>query len=76
METKNNNTTLKSYTVTLEEDPETGDLILPFTNEILAELGWQEGDTLEWVDNKDGSWSLIKKKTKKNKKVVAKSKTK
>lgn len=65
----------KSWTITLEEDPETGDLILPFTDEILKELGWQEGDTLEWIDNKDGSWSLVKKKIKKNKKVVAKSKT-
>lgn len=66
----------KTWTMTLEEDPETGELILPFTNEILAELGWQEGDVLKWVDNKNGSWSLVKKKTKKNKKVVAKSKTK
>ena len=65
----------KTWTVTLEEDPETGDLILPFTNEILEELGWREGDVLEWEDNKDGSWSLVKKKTKKAKKVVAKSKT-
>jgi bifunctional DNA-binding transcriptional regulator/antitoxin component of YhaV-PrlF toxin-antitoxin module len=65
----------KSWTVTLEEDPDTGDLILPFTDEILAELGWKEGDVLDWVDNKDGSWSLVKKKSKKNKKVVAKSKT-
>lgn len=66
---------MKSWTVTLEEDPETGDLILPFTPEILDELGWKEGDVLEWVDNKDGSWSLVKKKQKKKNKVVAKSKT-
>ena len=51
----------KSWTVTLEEDPETGDLILPFTEEILKEVGWQEGDVLEWIDNKNGSWSLVKK---------------
>jgi hypothetical protein len=51
----------KSWTVTLEEDPETGDLILPFTDEMLEEVGWQEGDVLEWIDNKDGSWSLHKK---------------
>jgi len=69
------NTKLKSWTVTLEQDPETGELILPFTDEILAELGWQEGDVLDWVDNKDGSWSLVKKKSKKNKKSVVKSKT-
>ena len=66
---------MKSWTLTLEEDSETGDLVLPFTEEILKELGWREGDVLEWVDNKDGSWSLVKKKSKKNKKVVAKSKT-
>jgi hypothetical protein len=67
--------TTKSWILTVEQDSETGDLVLPFTDEILAELGWKEGDVLEWVDNKDGSWSLVKKKSKKNKKVVAKSKT-
>jgi len=51
----------KSWTVTLEEDPKTGDLILPFSNEMLEEVGWREGDVLEWIDNKDGSWSLVKK---------------
>lgn len=51
----------KSWTVEVVEDPETGDLILPFTDEILEEVGWKTGDTLEWIDNKDGSWSLRKK---------------
>jgi hypothetical protein len=50
----------KTHTITLDEDPETGDLILPFTDEILQEAGWKEGDTIEWIDNKDGSWSLVK----------------
>lgn len=75
MESKKHTETLKHFTVTVEQDPETGELVLPFTDEILNELGWKEGDVLDWVDNKDGSWSLIKKKSKKNKKVVAKSKT-
>jgi len=48
-----------------EQDPETGDLVLPFTNEILEEVGWKEGDVLEWIDNKNGSWSLVKKEEKK-----------
>lgn len=67
--------TPKSWTLTIEQDPDTGDFVLPFTQEILDELKWKEGDVLDWVDNKDGSWSLVKKKQKKNKKVVAKSKT-
>lgn len=57
-------TNTKTWTVTLEEDPETGDLILPFTNEMLQDVGWHEGDVLEWIDNKDGSWSLVKKEEK------------
>ena len=50
-----------SWILTVEEDPETGDLILPFTDEILAEVGWKEGDVIEWIDNKDGSWTMRKK---------------
>lgn len=50
------------WVVELEEDPETGDLVMPLSPTMLEELGWNIGDTLEWVDNKDGSWSLIKDK--------------
>jgi hypothetical protein len=50
----------RTHTITLDEDPETGDLVIPFTEEILQEAGWKEGDTIEWIDNKDGSWSLVK----------------
>lgn len=50
----------KHWTIKLEEDTETGDLILPFTDDILQEAGWKEGDTLEWIDNQNGSWTLKK----------------
>jgi hypothetical protein len=49
------------HTVKLEEDPESGDLIMPFPEGMLEELGWKEGDTLDWKDNHDGSFSLTKK---------------
>jgi hypothetical protein len=48
----------KSWTINLEEDPETGDLILPLNDDILEETGWQTGDSIEWIDNKDGSWTM------------------
>ena len=52
----------KSWIVTLEEaDDGSGDLVLPLNDEILSEVGWQTGDTIEWTDNKDGSWSMKKK---------------
>ena len=50
-----------SWTVTIEEDPQTGDLILPLPEDMLQLQGWVEGDTLEWIDNNNGSWSLKKK---------------
>jgi len=50
------------WTIIVEEDPDTGDLILPLPAEMLQIQGWKEGDDLEWTDNEDGSWSLSKVK--------------
>lgn len=52
----------KRWEITVEEDPETGELILPLPKELLDLQGWREGDDLEWTDNGDGSWSLSKSK--------------
>jgi hypothetical protein len=46
---------------TLEVKEVDGETVLEFTDEILAEAGWKEGDVIEWIDNKDGSWILKKK---------------
>ena len=50
---------MKSWIVNLEED-ENGELILPLSDEILNEAGWKTGDSLDWKDLGDGSWSLSK----------------
>jgi len=50
-------------TVTLIEDPETGELILPFPEGMCDEMGWEIGDTLTWTSNEDGSFTLSKKST-------------
>jgi hypothetical protein len=55
--------TKHSWTVTIDEDPNTGDLILPLEEELLKLQGWVEGDTLEWIDNKDGTWCIQKAKS-------------
>lgn len=52
----------QNWTLNVEEDPETGDAILTFPPDLLEKAGWKEGDTLEWIDRKDGSWELKKKK--------------
>lgn len=48
------------YTVTLETDPETGDLVMPFPPELLNQMGWDIGDTLIW-EEVDQGFSLRKK---------------
>jgi hypothetical protein len=54
---------MTKHTITVEEDPDTGELLLPFTPEILAELGWSCGDTIVWKQQDDGSFILTKKET-------------
>jgi hypothetical protein len=58
--TQNNTGT---WTITVEEDPATGDLVLPFPSDMLAQVGWDFGDIIVWEDNQNGSWSLKKKET-------------
>ena len=43
------------------EDPNNPEeLLLDLGTELCAELGWSVGDTIQWFDNKDGTWQLTK----------------
>lgn len=45
----------KHWTLPVDEE---GVLILP--DELWDALGWKENDTLEWVDQQDGSFLIVK----------------
>jgi len=49
-----------TYEVMTQEDPETGDLILPIPQELLDKMGWKPGDNLEWVQDDKERWILKK----------------
>ena len=51
---------VKSWRVHIQEE-EDGNLVLPFPQEMLDEVGWHPGDNLEWVDRGDGTWEIRKK---------------
>ena len=51
-----------NWTVQVEEDPNTGDLLLPFPPDLLSQMGWAEGTELWWTDNEDGTVSIREKK--------------
>ena len=49
------------WTVTVEEaDDGSGDIVLPLPSELLETHGGKEGDTLDWTDLGDGSWTITK----------------
>jgi hypothetical protein len=52
---------MSKWTIVLDTDPESGDLIMPIPDELMDKMNWQIGDTVIWKDNQDGSWSLSKK---------------
>ena len=49
------------WIVTVEEDPETKELVIPFSPDMLAQVGWDFGDLILWKDNQNGSFTLTKK---------------
>jgi len=44
---------METFTVTLKEDTESGEILLPIPPLLLEKLGWKEGDTLIFsiIDN-------------------------
>lgn len=49
------------WTVTVEQDPETGELMLPFPPDMLAQVGWDIGDVVKWNQDEHGNFVLTKK---------------
>ena len=50
-----------NWTIEVQEDPITGDKILEFPDDLMESAGWKEGDSLQWIDNKDGTYTVKKK---------------
>ena len=54
----------KTHTVSVITDPDNPEeLAIPLSEALLESLGWRIGDTLEWHDNGDGSWTMTKSNT-------------
>jgi hypothetical protein len=59
-----NENKVKKWIVPVEEshNPDTNedDYIVKFPDDLMELTNWKEGDTLEWIDNDDGSFTLKK----------------
>lgn len=52
-----------TWIIELEEDPETGDVIMPLPDELIKAQGWEIGDVLEWDVNRETGEISLKKST-------------
>lgn len=50
-----------SWSVSLQEDTDTGDMIMPLPDMLMQSQGWNIGDTLTWDMKENGSVILTKK---------------
>ena len=46
------------WIVQVQENGKTKELYIEFPPGALDQVGWDIGDDLEWIDNKDGSYRL------------------
>jgi len=47
-------------TLTVQEDPQNGDLFIELPDDVLEAAGLKEGDTIKWIKQDDESWILKK----------------
>jgi hypothetical protein len=60
MPKKNPAQSYDSYEVITQEDPETGDMLIPIPPHLLKELGWKEGDDVDFSIDEKGRIILKK----------------
>jgi len=53
-------TDTRSWVLPVVQDPDNPEDYLLDLGEVSEHLGWAPGDTLEWSDNKDGTWTIKK----------------
>jgi len=55
-----NDTTLNTNSIVTLEEGEDEECILPLPDHILDALGWEDGDTLDWIVNDDNTITIKK----------------
>jgi len=51
---------LKRFEVITQEDPDTGDVLLPIPPMLLEQLGWKEGDSIDFGVDDQGRYILTR----------------
>ena len=57
--TKNIDSTM--YEVIVQEDPETGELLIPLPPELMSQMGWKDGDNFDFNQDDEGRIIIMKR---------------
>lgn len=49
------------WSITVQEDGDSKELYLQLPPDALNQVGWHEGDIIEWAENENGNFTLTKK---------------
>jgi len=49
-----------SFNIKVKQNKKTGEYYILLPKKLLAKTGWKTGDQIEWINNKDNSFSLVK----------------
>ena len=49
-----------AYTLKVEQNEATGECFIILPEELLEQMDWDEGDNVQWIDNRDSSFTLKK----------------
>lgn len=63
MSLKREQKTTQMWTVKVEQDPDTGELVLPLPADLLSQMGWIEGTDLFWEQTANKGFILTDKKS-------------
>ena len=50
---------MKKYETIVEKD-ENNELVIPFDEDLMSEIGWEIGDIIQWTENENGSFTLTR----------------
>ena len=51
---------MEKWVLDVKYDQKTDDTYIELPDALMKEAGWNLGDDIEWIDNKDGSWTMRK----------------
>lgn len=54
---------VNQWIVVVQENGKDKELFIQLPEDAISQMGWAEGDVLEWLENENGSWTITKAQT-------------